>query len=334
VQRFGGLVNAYCRPDDPEAWCYALAAGATEVRHLEAVTGLDYDVMLVGSGGAEPYGDLLLAQLAAEKQCAVVFEVLDVMCGTDVLTVTRDLGRGSTEVLALNYPAVLGIAAEAPQLLYVSRYRRQVVEAAVQVSQTELLADPLAALSSPWEPARPRVHLADLDARTTGSASIRLQTLFGVGAAPHQGADRSHIIAADAATCAQHLLRFLSHHGMITVSMAPPVSAVRPVEAVDSHRQRQTPTLWAPHRRGPRPLAGAAAGVERQPRPLADTVAPQHFSRLLPLVVADLSGDVMPPQDPERIEQSRAPRPLDAPAPQRRRGPRPVDAPQQEKTEQ
>ena len=61
------------------AWRYALAAGATEVRHLEAVAGLDYDVMLVGSGGAEPYGDLLLAQLAAEKQCAVVFEVLDVM---------------------------------------------------------------------------------------------------------------------------------------------------------------------------------------------------------------------------------------------------------------
>ena len=314
VQRFGGLVHAYCRRDDPEAWRYALAAGATDVRHLEAVAGLDFDVMLVGSGGAEPYGDLLLAQLATEKQCAVVFEVLDVVCGTDVLTVTRDLGRGSTEVLALDCPAVLGIAAEAPQLLYVSRYRRQVVEAAVQVSHTESLADPLAALSSPWEPARPRVHLADLDARTTGSASTRLQMLFGVGAAPDQGNDRSHIIAADAATCAQHLLRFLSHHGMITVSMARPLPAVSAVEAVDSHRQRPAPTLWEPHRRGPRPLAGATGGAERRPRPLA--------------------GDVAPPQPAEPIVHSRAPRPPGAPAPQRQRGPRPVDAPRQEKTQQ
>jgi hypothetical protein len=254
----------------------------------------------------------------------MVCEVLDVVDGPHGLTVTRDLGRGSTEVLALDRPAVLGIAAEATQLLYVSRYRRQVARALGGEPLSEPPSDPLAALSSPWEPARPRVHLADLDTRTAGSASTRLQRLFGVGAAPHQGHDRSHIIAADAATCAQHLLRFLSHHGMITVSMAPPFSPVRPVEAIDSYRQRPTPTLWEPHRRGPRPLTGAAGGVERRPRP---------FNRLLPLVVAGLSGDVVPPPQAERTGQSRAPRPVDTPAPPRRRGPRAIDAPRQDKTE-
>jgi hypothetical protein len=315
IQRFVGPVNAYCRRADAEAWRYALAAGATDVRYLEAVTGLDFDVMLVGSGGAEPYGDLLLAQLAAEKQCAMVCEVLDVVDGPHGLTVTRDLGRGSTEVLALDRPAVLGIAAEATQLLYVSRYRRQVVDALVREPPSEPLSEPLAALSSPWEPARPRVYLADLDARTAGSASTRLQRLFGVGAAPPQGNDRSHIIAADAATCAQHLLRFMSHHGMITAPMAPPVPAMRSVESVDSQRQRVATTRQAPHGRGPRPLTGAVEGAARQPRP---------FNGLLPLVVAGLSGDVVPPR--------RAPRPLDAPAPPRR-GPRTIEAPRQDETE-
>ena len=270
LQRFGGLVHAYCRRGDPEAWRYALAAGAAHVRQLEAVAGLDFDVMLVGSGGAEPYGDLLLAQLAAEKQGAMAFEVLDVVCAPHGLTVTRDLGRGSREVLALDRPAVLGIAAEATQLLYVSRYRRQAVEAAVHVSHTEPLSGPLATLDSPWEPVRPRVRLGDLEARSTGSASTRLQTLFGIDTASNQGNDRSHIIAANAATCAQHLLRFLSHHGLMPASVAPSSPAATPVEAVDSPQQPTTPILREPHRRGPRPLAGAAGSVERRrgPRPL------------------------------------------------------------------
>jgi hypothetical protein len=204
----------------------------------------------------------------------MVFEVLDVVWGPHGLTVTRDLGRGSREVLALDRPAVLGIAADATQLLYVSRYRRQAVELAVHVPHTELLPDPLAALSSPWEPVRPRVRLGGVEARTTGSASTRLQTLFGVGVASSQGDDHSHVIAADAATCAQHLLRFLSHHGMITASVALPDLAVRPVETVDSHGQRTVATPWEPHRREPRPLAGAPrppgapAPQRRGPRPV------------------------------------------------------------------
>jgi hypothetical protein len=127
----------------------------------------------------------------------------------------------------------------------------------------------------------------------------------------------------------------LSHHDLIAASVALPAPAVNPVETADRHRQCPAATLWQPHRRGPRPLAGETRGVARQPRPLSyDVASPQHFNRLLPLVVADLSGDVMPPQGSERIEHSRAPRPLDAPAPQRRREPRLVDAPQQDKTQQ
>jgi hypothetical protein len=304
VRRFGSEVQAYCRRADAEAWHYALAAGVTGVRQLDSVTGLDYDVMLVGSGGAEPYGDLLLAQLAAEKQGAMVCEVLDVVCGPHGLTVTRDLGRGSREVLALDRPAVLGIAADAAQLLYVSRYRRQVAEAAVQVSHAAPLSDPLAALSSPWEPLRPRVRLGGVEARTSGAASTRRQALFGVSATSPQGDDRSHVIVADAVTCAQHLLRFLSHHGMIPAAVAPSAPAVRIGETVDSHPPPTAAVPGEPLQRGPRPLAGVTGGVQRQPRPLS------------------------------RLEHSRAPRPPGAPAPRRQRGPRAIEAPRQDKGEQ
>lgn len=309
VQRFAGPVDAYCRRGDAEAWRYALAAGAATARQLDDPTGLDFDVVLVGNGGAEPYGDLLLALLAEQKQCAMVLDVLDIVCRPDCLSVTRDLGRGSREVLALHGPAVLGIAEEATQLLYVSRYRRQVAQPPL-LDHPGLLSDPLAALSSAWEPARLRGKTVALAARTGGSASARLQALLGMTASASEAGNRAHVIVADATTCARHLVRFLRHHGIIPAAKTALPEAVTPAATVVTPPQPPENTSAKAPRRGPRPLTGDVSGLERLPRRLSDTL------------------EATP--EPQPTSPVRGPRPVGSPIPRRGRGPRPIDRPQDE----
>jgi hypothetical protein len=308
MQRFGGQVHAYCLRDDAEALRYALAAGAATATPVEDVAAVNGDVVLVGGGGAEPWGDLLLALLAGPKQCAMVCEVLDIAPGPAEMTVTRDLGRGGREVLAIRGPAVLGIAEAAPQLLYVSRYRRQVVRPALLAPRTGLVHQSLTAVGSQWEPARPRVKTGNLVTRTAGPASTRLQALLGLGADTDQENNRSHVIIADAVTCARHLLRFLRHHGMIAAAM-PSATVPGSLEIGAKTVARGTPDqadpVWAPHLRGPRPLYGERHGTARGPRPLPPDSAAS-------------------PQSPLGI-RTRGPRPVGRNAPQRRRGPRPLD---------
>ena len=164
VKRFGGPVLAYCLRADEAALRYALAAGASTVALLDDVDRLDVDVVLVGNGGAGSWADLLPALVAEHKQCAMLVDVLDVEVCPDSIAVTRDLGRGSREVLGLGGPAVLGVSEDAVQLLYVSRYRRQAARVSPLGTSVGLLHDPLPAVSSPWAPTRPRVK-----ARRSGS---------------------------------------------------------------------------------------------------------------------------------------------------------------------
>jgi electron transfer flavoprotein alpha/beta subunit len=295
LQRFAGPVDAYCLRDDAEAWRYALAAGAATARRLDDLAGFDFDVVLVGHGGAEPYGDLLLALLAEQKQCTMVFDVLDIVGRPDGLTVTRDLGRGSREVLELRGPAVLGIAEEATQLLYVSRYRRQMARPPL-VDHASLPPDPLAALSGAWEPARPRGKTVPPAARTGASASARLQALLGMTASTSEADDRSHVIVADAATCARHLVRYLRHHGIIPSAKTALPDVVTPAATVVTPPQPPGKASGAAPQRGPRPVSDALQGAP----------------------------------EPQPSSPPRAPRPVGAPTPWRGRGPRPIDHPQDE----
>jgi hypothetical protein len=309
LQRFASPVDAYCLRDDTEALRYALAAGAATARPLDDLAALDFDVVLVGSSGAEPYGDLLLALLAEQKQCAMVFDVLDIVCRPESLTVTRDLGRGSREILLLNGPAVLGIAEEATQLLYVSRYRRQVAQPPL-LDHRALPPDPLAALSSAWEPARPRGKTVTLAARPGGSASARLQALLGITASASESDHRAHVIVADATTCARHLVRFLRHHGIIPAAATALPEVVTPAATVVTPPQPPGKALGGAPRRGPRPLTGGSGGLERLPRPVS----------------AALEGAL----ESQPTSPSRGPRPVGAPTSRRGRGPRPIDHPRDE----
>jgi hypothetical protein len=220
--------------------------------------------------------------------------VLDVVPEGTGLTVIRDLGRGSREVLRLHSPAVLGIAEEAVQLLYVSRYRRQRVQWSCHTTATASPAAAFPAMHHTWEPVRPRVKSGAVIASTSGTASARRQALFGMTPEAHSDAERAHVIVADATTCAQYLLRFLGHHSGIDAT-----AARRPAAALPP----PTPMREAP-RRGPRPLTGAPRGLERQPRPFADAVAIPQAVRPAP--------------------SARAPRPLSSRVVQRGRGPRPL----------
>jgi hypothetical protein len=206
----------------------------------------------------------------------------------------------------LHAPAVLGIAEEAVQLLYVSHYRQQAVSPALLTTTTGPMRQPPAAEDSPWEPLRPRVQTSSLAARTGGSASGRMQALLGVAADAPETGERAQVIVADAATCAQHLLRFLRHYGMVAASALPPPLPVPVDHTVVQDTPGSPATVWAPHRRGPRPLQGEWRGVERWPRPLFP-----HGACVSPS-----------PSD----TSTRGPRPVGQAASQARRGPRPVDA--------
>src|SRR5690606_25848222 len=152
---------------------------------------------------------------------ALVLEVLDAELDGEYLRVTRDLGRGAGEVLRVRGPAVLVMSEDAPPRLYVSRHRRLV--AAGRVGPVT----PAVAAAPRWEPPRPRTRATDLAGRTGGTATDRMNALVGAAAAMAPGDADAHVVIADAATCAKHLLRYLAHHGFITrrVEAVPGVAA-------------------------------------------------------------------------------------------------------------
>jgi electron transfer flavoprotein alpha/beta subunit len=268
LRRFGGPVDAYCLWDDEEALRYALAAGAARGTRLHNIAALEFDLALIGGGGAGPWGDLVPALLAERRECAMVFDVLDVEPHEEGLTVTRDLGRGSREVLAVTGPAVLGVAEDATRSLYISRHRRQAVPRSRLSLGAGPSVDPPALSRGPWERARPRVKTGDLAERTGGSASSRMSALFGISASPsNEEEKRGQLIVDDPATCAQHLLRFLSHHGLIDRSIPEPAPVEGQLHREPSPEREESP-MERPRRpaRGPRPVGPPAPTRARGPR--------------------------------------------------------------------
>jgi hypothetical protein len=101
----------------------------------------------------------------------------------------------------------------------------------------------------------------------------------------------------------------LRHHGVIRAPETPLSASPRAVEGLAGGMPPLEIPIWEPHRRGPRPLTGAARGRERQPRPLVAVAVVQ-------------TAQPAPP--------GRRPRPVGAPVSRSGRGPRPV-APQEAK---
>ena len=257
VTQFGNDV-VLCSPRREEtALRYGLGAGARDVLPIEACNALVY---LVGRGGAGVDGDLMVAQLATARQAALVLDVLDVQACADGVRVRRDLGRGAREELTVTGPAVLMVADDAPQQMYVSRFRQ------MTVTPPPVEAAPNQPVS--WGPVRLRARTADLTVRTAAAARDRMFAAFGLN--DGGAASDAHIIADDAEICAEHLVRYLAHHGFVdrhfTAADAP----------VDRSENRQTLAVMtnvdqtlsdSSNLRSPRPVQGPAGGLHRRPRP-------------------------------------------------------------------
>ena len=334
AQRLGGPFDAVTLTDREgrdEAMRVAIASGASTARRVERVEEVAFDIALIGAGGAGDLGDALAARLAIQRGAALCLEVIDVASSSDGLLVTRDLGHGAREVISISGPAVLAISEEAARGPYVSRYRRGIASVQSGVRQA-------AKTGTPWEPARPRTKTSGIARKTGGSATDRMHATFGVTESVSE--TTSNIVQGDSATCAKHLLRFLSHHGLIQRRAVE--SDLAPTYATPQTEPRATtaaaPTLEAANdavQRGPRPLDGNPRGMRHRPRPAnAPAVLPRTIARGPRAVEGVTRGIARRPRpvvvaspisnDPVIVKLSRAPRSLEPASRRAIRGPFPV----------
>jgi len=274
--RLGKRVRAYAT--DPEARCFARAAGVESVGEISIQEIASVDVILIGRGGCREFGDALPASLAEESGAALVYDVIDIQAEDDRLLVTRDLGRGARDRLSVRGRIVLVVADSVVRGPYVSRYRINAQRAAARKSPilkdqsgdelTVQSGDESSAVTEPkrlaWQPAAPRVRLGDHATRVAGRAVERMNALFGMGPTAESTAS---LVDGSAEECARHLLRYLSHHGFVErgsigVSERAPEGAVtsRSAEREPPQSAADTGSIPARARRRPhlvngRPLA-------------------------------------------------------------------------------
>jgi hypothetical protein len=234
---------------------YAAAAGA-KVQWLNGHVPV-YDLALLGS-----YDEAFAAQVAGNAP--LVLDALRVERGEGDAAgwrITQDLGRGEKQILHTRDSAVVMMSDDAPNALYVSRYRR---------GRTTLPAGGVAPTPLKWHAVRPRVRTGDLTQKTAGSAADRAALALGIagGEARHD----DHIIEADARTCAEHLLRYLAHHGFIdrAATVESTVAAPAARSSVPSNAAAATAcsTIPANLARRPRPVGEATPRTVRGPYPL------------------------------------------------------------------
>lgn len=236
---------------------YALGAGVDNVSSVEGCNALVY---LVGRGGAGSDGERWAAQLAMTRNARLVLDVLDVnACGNGV-RVLRDLGRGACEELVITGPAVLVLTDDAPQQMYVSRYR--------QASVVPPRLETVDSQSMPWQPVRLRTKTAAFMRRTAGTARDRMLQAFGLreSATKSQG----HVVVADAERCADHLLRYLAHHRskehhLLAADLNENQSRPGLSEVSDADPRDMPSNLSTG--RAPRPMVGPVPRYHRWPRP-------------------------------------------------------------------
>jgi len=281
LRQGAGAVRAFCPTADERAMTFALAAGAAEVGSLAEIQPQTFDVALVGHGALdstleEPEGSLA-GRLAEMNRATLVFDVLDVARVAERLIVSRDEGRGRREELVLEGPAVLVISPQARRPPYVSRFRMQAAAQMLRRANAAFGGSPPPA--DDWQPARPRAKLGSRGNAPAAAGGSRMDEAFGLGE-PAPSGDPEHVLQADPATCARHLLRYLAHHGFverddlkssIDVEVAAPQPAFAAVvpapDASVANSQASTiPDELASIRRVPRRADEPPERIARQPR--------------------------------------------------------------------
>ena len=341
----GAAWSAVGGREDAAALRYASAAGAGVVDVTDDVAQVDFDIALVGSGARIELGDLLPARLAERRRAAMVVDVLVVEVAGDSLRVTRDLGRGASEVLHVASPAVLVMSDDAPGGRYVSRWRlnRASVGAITASSASR------ESVAGRWEAARPRPRVA-ASSVPAGTSTDRLNEVMGATEPSAAAGEEQSLVLGDAPALARYLLRYLAHHGFIhgaAAADARDVAAKSLAGAVQHNAASSLPAetsgLFEPTNarlaRSPRSLTGASRGYRRRPRPLGNTTpfipvgiqrgprglagAAEGMRRRPRSLVAQPSATVPRNSLDAALsgQVARRPRPLGAASPLKRRGP-------------
>src|SRR5262245_29627063 len=202
--------SAYCPPGDWVAGEYALAAGCALVAELETTLATPWDQAWIGGGFLERFGDEFAAQLAERHSATLLFDVLSCGTGPDgAHTIVRDAGRGARDEIVVSGPVVLGVSPLGRRSGDISRYRRQQArnELTGSTARRSIPSEP----QVPWQPARPRTHRA-VKASVESALDDRMDAAFGITAAMDSTSPQA--ISADPRSCAQHLVRYLAHHGL------------------------------------------------------------------------------------------------------------------------
>jgi hypothetical protein len=273
VSRFAKPATGYCPDGDEHALNYGMAAKIARVVPLALPSGIsDFDVALVGQCALTEFGAELAGMLAETKKATLVFDVLDVYCEVGQLRIVKDVGRGDREEWIVSGPVVLVTARDAVHPPYVSRYRRMM--AARTRSQRE--PEHRQAYSKPaaeWEGVRPRAKLNRRAHSNDGLAEDRMSAAFGITGV-NRTITNDRLIAADAATCASHLMRYLAHHGFLPAKLTDAPLHEEPIcAAALSPQPPETPRIGGCNvsirqgaSRGPRFASDSPARLARRPR--------------------------------------------------------------------
>lgn len=263
-----------CNPagDDP-ALRYALAAGCTSI--AGSLDGCTAPICLMGRGGAGIDGELSAARLAKKQRATLILDVLQIEWAGDELQVIRDLGRGARECYVLSGPAVLMMSEEAQPPRYISHYRQS------RVSVPHELGTDSKELPITWEPVRLRSKTAGLASKTGGEARSRMFDAFGLD--DPSPSDTQHVVTGSAELCAEHLVRFLAHHGFVASSIpadGEPTFAKLPTTATDVPSAKPIDPRLAAGVRQPRSVSRSTKGLHRRP---------QRYVRQQPFATGKLS---------------------------------------------
>jgi len=250
-------VKAYCATDDELAAQYGLAAGAAEICPLEEINA-EFDLAIIGLGAVDRSYENLAGIIAERRRATLVVAALDVSIQNDRWALLKDVGRGCREEWTVAGPAVVVVSEDARRPPYVSRHRRRLAMQGLQREPAKMRSEESSLMNVPaWTPSRPRAHAARHAELLTGAADDRMSRAFGIGDASAPELD-TNIIKADAETCAQHLLRYLAHHGFLPHHEHAPIHETEPIESQHSKGAKDVA----------RSPSTSKQATQRRPRPM------------------------------------------------------------------
>ncbi len=309
VDCFSVHPEVYLVAADDAARRYALAAGASRVDILGDLQTVQAEWVLVGPGSLAEHGDWLPAALAEHHSAALVFDIQDILAvDGNTMLARRDLGSGHRDELVITAPAVLVFSPQLVPTRYVSRFRQRAVGAESPIRIHPHIQSPLQGLAGDWGPVRPRVQIAPEVPSGATTAEDRANSAFGLATDLKNSSDSGQPLQADPATCAAHLRRYLSHHGLLPAALRGSLSELPNLPATESSVPVQPPSDIASTQR-------SAQIARRVPRRIGE-VAPERHRRQPRRV------EVSIPPESLTASIARRPRRLGNAAPERQRGPK------------